>query len=121
MTGDEARRIWDLTRRMSEGDLTAVDEQLDLADGFMHSYPWLWDGMIDSAIAHLVSFNVQLQRAYLLAQQRIKWCRDQAHLLQLARVCRARGGKKYLDEAERLELEAARTEDRHPDPDDSEP
>lgn len=121
MTGDEARRIWAITGRMSRGDLRAVDEQLDVAESYMHSEPWLWDSMIDNAIAHLVSFNVQLERAYLLAQKRVEWCRDRSHLLQLARVCRARGGQSFVAEAEGLESEAVRTEDRHPDADDSEP
>lgn len=120
MTGDEARRIWAIAGRMSQGDLRAVDEQLDVAESLMHSEPWLWDTMIDNAIAHLVSFNVQLERAYLLAEKRLEWCRDRSHLLQLARVCRARG-RRFVAEAESLELEAARADDRHPVPDDTEP
>jgi hypothetical protein len=69
--------------------------------------------MIDKVIVVMTHYRMQLERAQRLAEERVSWCRDSVHLRNLARVCRARGGRLVL-RAEQLEAEAELLEDRHP-------
>lgn len=110
---EEAIRMEGVTRRMLSGDASAVDEQLQIAQGFDQSFPSLSCSMRDTVVAFLTARAERLDLAERLSRERVEWLRDRKHLLQLARVCRAKGPAGY-DEAAALEEEAEITANAHP-------
>lgn len=110
---DEAVRIDGVTRRMLSGDAAAIEEQLQIAQSFDQSFPSLGCSLRDTVVAFLTVGSGSLDRAEQLARERLEWLRDRKHLLQLARVCRAKGTAGFA-EAIALEREAEQTENAHP-------
>jgi hypothetical protein len=110
---DESLHLNAVMRRMLSGDASALDEHLRLAEGFDSLFPSLGCTMRDTAATFLAARGERLDLAERLARERVEWLRDRKHLLQLARVCRAKGPSS-LAEAEALEREAELTMDAHP-------